>query len=242
MKIRIIFLVIATVLLNSCSPRISTNLNKNYPPLDNGENVRVFGLQQSVPAGSEEIGTVKVHGVGLGAECGFDYVIEQVRMEARKAGGNAVKILKHKLPATHGNACHKIIASILKVENLNEVFKSGESQIPGNFNYAILNVYRYGGYGSLDDYNLYLGDSLLCRVENDYYERINVYTEGMNVLWAETETKFEIPVNIEFGKEYYLRCAVTPGILESRPEFELVETQNGRIEVETLKIKKKLKK
>lgn len=235
-------MIIVTVLLNSCSPRISTNLTKNYPSLDDGENVRVLGLQQPVPAGSEEIGTVKVHGVGLGEECGFDFVIEQAKIKARKSGGNAIKIMKHKLPATHGNACHKIIAKILKVENLNEVFKSGESLIPGNVNYAILNVYRYGGYGSLDDYNLYLGDSLLCRVENDYYGRINIYTEGMNVLWAETEKKFEIPVNIEFGKQYYLRCAVTPGILEGRPEFELVEAQNGRIEVETLEIKKKLKK
>jgi len=234
MKIRIIFLVIVTVLLDSCSPKISTNLNKIYPPLDDVENVRVLSLQQPVTAGSEEIGTVKVHGVGLGAECGFDFVIEQVRMEARKAGGNAIKIIKHKLPSTHGNSCHKITARILIVENINEVFGSAEDELPGDVNYAILNVYRYGGYGSLVDYNLYLGDSLLCRVENNYYERIKIYNEGINTLWAETETKFEIPVSVEFGKEYYLRCAVTMGILEGRPEFELVEEQNGRIEVETI--------
>lgn len=33
--------------------------------------------------------------------CGFDFMIEQVRMEARKAGGNAIKIIRHKLLSTH---------------------------------------------------------------------------------------------------------------------------------------------
>jgi len=241
MKIRIIVLIIASFILNSCSPKISTKLIRDYPPLDSDEAIGILSLMEPIPAGSDEIGTVTVHGVGLGSGCGFDFVIEQVKTEARNAGGNAVKIMKHKLPSTHGNSCHKITARILKVENSKEVFGSVRNEIPGDVNYAILNVYRYGGYGSLTDYNLNLGDSLLCRVKNNFYEPVKIFTEGIFTLWAETEKLFKFPVNIEFGKEYYLRCKVAPGILEHWPEFELVWEQNGRIEVATLEAKKKQK-
>jgi hypothetical protein len=53
-------------------------------------------------------------------------------------------------------------------------------------------------------------------------------------LWAKTETREEIPINIELGREYYVRCSVRMGAFVGRPQLELVDPQFGKYEFDKI--------
>jgi len=116
-KLSTLFLVVGTLLsLNSCSPRISTSLSKNYAGLDKTQEVKVIDLSDDVPVHSELLGEVKVGDSGFTSHCDYETVLEAARQEARKAGGNALKIVKHQYPDVL-SSCHRITASIYKVSS-----------------------------------------------------------------------------------------------------------------------------
>jgi hypothetical protein len=229
------------VCLAACAPKISTQfLTNNYTPLDYREEVRVYDLQDPVPQNAEEIGTVKIGDTGFTTNCGWEAVLEKARLEARKGGGNALKIVAHQTPNLMTSSCHRITATILKVSNFNDVLVSTVPQqdtLLADVDYALLHVYRPSGVGPLVNYDLYLGDSLLCRVKNNWKQTIKVKKDGLNTLWAKTEKKVEAPINIEIGREYYVRCAVTMGALVGRPEVEVVSKAAGKMEFQSIKEK-----
>jgi len=226
-----ILMIASAFILASCSPKVRTSLTTNYSALDYREEVRVFDVNQPEPVNSEEIGTVKIGDSGFTTNCGWDVVLEKAKNEARKAGGNAIKITVHKLPDVWTSTCHRITAKILKVSDFDAVVcKETIDSTLINADYALLHVYRDGGYGGLLSYDLHLGDSVIYRVSNSSKKTIRIKKDGLNSLWAKTEAKAEIPVNIKFGNEYYVRCSVTMGVLVGRPKLELVDNEIGKSE------------
>lgn len=230
-------ILMLAIALSACNPKISTSIIKSYPMLDYQENVMVIGLEQQVPDSAEVIGRVKVGDSGFSTNCNYDLVIDKAKLEARKAGGNAIKITKHTPPSIMGSSCHRITANILKVKNLEYLSEKEEEEILEDVDYVVLNVYRYGGTGSLVNYDLYLGDSIICRIKNNYKTTLHLKKEGLNTLWAKTEAKSEVPVDLKFGKQYYLRCGVTMGAFVGRPELELIDIKTGKVEFESFKAK-----
>lgn len=114
MKKLALILIGCTLILISCSHSISSSFSKHYPPLDYREEVVIIGLNDPKPANAEEIGTVKIGDSGFSTDCGWDAGIEKIINEARKNGGNAIKIIKH-TPPNLGSTCHRITALILKI-------------------------------------------------------------------------------------------------------------------------------
>jgi len=106
-------------------------------------------------------------------------------------------------------------------------------------NYALLHIYRNSAVGGLLNFDLHLEDKVICRVQNKWKETIKVYQEGLVTLWAKTEARKELPINIEFGKEYYIRCSITMGFAVGHPKMELMEEGIGKREFEALKEKRK---
>jgi hypothetical protein len=49
------------------------------------------------------------------------------------------------------------------------------------------------------------------------------------------ETKEEVKINIEQGKEYFVRCAVTMGVAFGRPDMNIIENHIGMKEFEEIK-------
>jgi hypothetical protein len=105
--------------------------------------------------------------------------------------------------------------------------------------YALLHVYRSGSVGALISYDLHLGDAVICRVSTKTKETIRVTQEGLKILWARTESKAELPIDIQFGKEYYICCGMKMGIFVGRPKIELVDNKRGEAEFQTLQGKNK---
>jgi len=103
--------------------------------------------------------------------------------------------------------------------------------------YALLHVYRFRGAGSLINYDLKLGDSTVCRIRNNFKTTLKIKKEGLNVIWAKTETKKELPIDVVHGKQYYLRCGIGIGAFVGRPTLEFVDYNTGRQEFESFDAK-----
>lgn len=219
----------ALFLFCACNPKVTTKVSKTYPVLDYQKEVFVFGINDTIPNTAEIIGQVKVGDNGFTAKCDYETVLETAKLEARKAGGNAVKIVVHKLPSLLGSSCHRITADILRVSDIENYQHKNEDKILENVDYAILKVFRHNIRGSLINYDLYLGDSVICRVKNNFKKTIRIKKDGLNTLWAKTEKKTEIPIDIKFGKTYYLLCDIKMGIMVGRPLLKLLENKRGKM-------------
>lgn len=224
------------MLLGSCSPKLLTSISKSYPALDYLQEIRVYDLQNAEPDDAEYLGMLKSGNSGLTPNCDYESVIEKAKAEARKIGGNALKITAHNIPGVLGTPCHQITARILRVndwEISQTTLLSDSSMLYADF--ALLHVYRFSGFGPMVNYDLYLGDSMICRIKNKTNTTIQIHKDGLNTIWAQTEAKTEMPINIKFGNEYYIRCSLTTGVLMSRPKFELVDNKTGLVEFESVK-------
>jgi hypothetical protein len=198
----------------------------------------VIGLREREPENSEYLGLVKIGDSGFSTNCSYEVVMKEAMLEARKAGGNAIKIIEHRPPSAVVSSCHRITARILRVSAYESIPHQEEEFVEG-IDYAILNVYRYGGPGSLASYDLHLGDTVICRVVNNFYTTVHITKDGMSTLWAKTEARSEIPVNFEFGKVYYLRCGISTGTFVGHPKLELVDPDTGKLQFDAFKAKKK---
>lgn len=235
MKYRIVVLSSVLLTLISCNPKLTSSIVKSYPPLDYKENVYVIGVDQPEPSNSQFLGELKIGDSGFSTNCSYEVVLDKAKLEARKAGGNVIKVTEHIPPTLLGSSCHRIKARILKVENT-ESLASDEQKLL-DVDYAILNVYRYSGVGPIINYDLHLGDSVICRVRNNYKTTIHVKKDGLTSLWAKTESKAEIPIDLKPGKEYFLRCSVAMGAFVGRPKLEMVDWKTGKMEFESFKAK-----
>jgi len=231
-------LIVFIIVFSSCSPKIATIVEKGYSPLASTTKVLVLKKSDKMPSNTESLGIVKISDTGVSTKCGYATVVEKAKEEARKIGGNIIKITEHIKPNFFGSSCHQITAHILKIENINQLaFEKIEEELL-DIDYAILHVYRSSGIGPLVSYKLHLGDSVLCRVHNNFKTTLHIKKEGMNTLWAKTESKVEVPVDFEYGRVYYLKCDVKMGAFVGRPKLTLVDKITGKLEFETIKSKK----
>ena len=104
-----------------------------------------------------------------------------------------------------------------------------DNQLSGD--YALLHLYRPKSMvGMAISYNLQLGDEVVFRVKNNSKTTLKVTSAGLKTLWAKTETRTELPVNVKLGQEYYIRCGLGMGAFVGRPKLEQVDSQRGKAE------------
>ncbi|MEO9510776.1 MAG: hypothetical protein ABJN84_06830 [Flavobacteriaceae bacterium] len=103
------------LLFCSCSPKIASYVNKDYPALKYDEKVEVFGLNEPPPDNAIQVGTVEIRDTGFSVKCNYEIVLDQAKLEARRVGGNVIKIIKHKKP-DFWSTCHRLDAIILKLK------------------------------------------------------------------------------------------------------------------------------
>lgn len=230
--------ICAVLLLAGCNARVSTQITKTYPELDIKQEIKVVMANDVIPENTEVIGMVEVGDNGLtgNSKCTYEAVIEKAKEEARKAGGNAIKITKHKTPDVI-SSCHRITADILRIENADSYLFGMKPGQTADSNYATLNIFRDDAtFGVIFD--LFIGKSLLCRVPHDFKKTILIKADGPTTLWTETEKKEELEVDLRPGHVYYLRCGVSTGIAMGRPSLSITESDALRANFETFTAKK----
>ncbi|MDR0566747.1 MAG: hypothetical protein LBG47_06900 [Prevotellaceae bacterium] len=122
-----IFLVIGSALfLTSCAAKLTSSMQKTYPPLDYTQKVRVFEVDEQAPPNAEKLGTLKVGDSGFSIDCGYAVVLDKAKTETRKAGGNALKITNHSAPDIW-STCHRITADVLKLEITEDTTEAAEA-------------------------------------------------------------------------------------------------------------------
>jgi len=245
---RISILLISLLwLLASCTPNVYPTIYTRHSSLDRQEVVRVFERSEIIPENAEFLGRVKVQGVGFSIKCSFNEVVNLAKAEARRVGGNAIQITHHSAPNSV-SPCHNIIANIYKIDGLEMVpNKAPVDSALNSSEYATLHIYRKNGEGSSKKYDLYLDNTLICRAQNRWKESIKITQERAYILWVETEEeeKLELPITIQLGKEYYIRCSVKMEIYVGipfplgQPKIELVDNLTGKREFDAILEKKK---
>ena len=110
--------------------------------------------------------------------------------------------------------------------------ESQNSEYQLSNNCALLHLYRPKTMkGAAISYNVHLDNEMIFRMKNNSATTVRVTSEGRKILWAKTETKAELPINIQFGHEYYVRCSVKFGALIGRPKLEFVDSNEGKFQI-----------
>jgi hypothetical protein len=230
-----IFIFTLLSFIISCSPKVRMDIKKKYNPLNKNDVVQVYGLNEQIPNEYEDLGEMKVGDSGFTRDCQYEVIIKTAKKEARNIGGNAIKITDHapgkyvNSPDYKVNICDEISAKILRIKN----GKNGE--VKTSKKYALLHFYRLGtGIIDLDldflGYKLHLNDSVIASARNcSWRKTVKIKKPGKYNLWAMTETKQIVPIEIELGKEYYIQCGLTYGIVSGRPSIEVVDNEYGSL-------------
>ncbi len=230
MKKPIFLLLVSLLVLGSCSPKLNAVIVNKKPALAYNSEVYVIQIDGKIPKGAKAVGKLSIKDTGFTTKCTYEMVLEQAKLQARQNGANIVKIFEHKTPRALGSTCHRMKVVFYHLKDTSSLAKQYEEPILKDVDYALLYVYRYSGSGVFIGYNLNLGDSTLCRVKNDFKDVIRIKKEGLNVLWAKTESKAEVPIDIIHGKSYFLRCSMKWGVVVGRPRLELIDYRTGKAE------------
>lgn len=100
---------------------------------------------------------------------------------------------------------------------------------------ALLHLYRPGKVaGAMVGYDTYLDGEKVWRAKNGSKTTIRLTNEGTAVLMAKTESRKELPLDIRFGHEYYVRCGIKMGVAMGRPKLELVDCGTGKAEFDKI--------
>lgn len=91
--------IIAVILLNGCSPRITTKISTFYEPSVEAKDVIVYDMGQHVPNSAEVIGLVSVKDKGFLRSINYDESVDLAKQVVAKSGGNGLTIIDH-IPAS----------------------------------------------------------------------------------------------------------------------------------------------
>ena len=100
---------------------------------------------------------------------------------------------------------------------------------------ALLHIYRNRDFkGSMISYDVRLDNEVVHYAKNNSKTTVKITKEGRSILFARTESKVEIPIDIQFGHEYYIRCGIRFGVFVGRPKLEIVDKQTGKMEFDII--------
>jgi hypothetical protein len=108
--------------------------------------------------------------------------------------------------------------------------------------YALLYVYRQRAFvASLGSYDVHVDDSVVATVKNNSKFIIKLYKEGPTSIWAKTESKRSVTINVKFGHEYFLKCGYSTGMFVMRPQLDLIYPEQGHLDFDAIEEKRSKK-
>lgn len=113
---RILVIIISSIFLNSCSPKITSTIISKQDPISDNAYILVLNKDDDFENDGIKIGTIKSTDKGFSTHCSFDEIIEQYKKICRENGANIIKINEHKVPDLK-SSCDRIEATLYKVPN-----------------------------------------------------------------------------------------------------------------------------
>ena len=232
------FLFYICVVLSGCSPKITSSITSAHTSLAKDVEVMVLEIDTPMPEKAEVLGQIKIGDTGFTTKNGnYAAVLNIAKDEARKAGGNVVKITEHKSPDMI-SSMHRIKAEILRVDDLSVLSDDmSDMKVSTHPDYAVIYFYRESGTGAFVGYDVYVGDTKVYRSRPNTSAEVKLYEDADVEVWAKTEAKEVLPMTIKKGMDYYIRTSVSSGIMIGRPRMEIVSAKTGREEYESIKDK-----
>ncbi len=171
-----LLLAYCLVLICSCSPRITTSLIKKEKSLAQKGMVTLYDKNDTLPTTTVKLGTIRVNDNASTAAFDYNSVLEIAKLEAGKAGGNAIRIIKHQLPGLL-NSGHEVYADILKVDTFVVQQRQGQNQKIKETNIIPYSHWRFalnGGYAYNLGKSVPTSDTRLETYDNQIRSGINL--------------------------------------------------------------------
>jgi len=119
----------ATIILLGCSSTVkTTRTNYNYSPIPSSEPIIVYGLKDSMPTNSQQIGTVRIGDSGFSTNCGWEQTLEKAKKACRKMGGNGIQLIAVAEPNFWLSTCYRIYVYVWRIPEKEYIEKSTEKQ------------------------------------------------------------------------------------------------------------------
>jgi hypothetical protein len=186
--------------------------------------IAVLEENDLIPPGIEKIGQVTI-GDNMRISCDYDRTIDQAKEKVRKMGGNVLKVTEHKRPNAW-STCHRIKGDVyrsstpLKTTISEEDNKIASSLIADTAQYALLCLYRPGTFnGSALNVRVHVNGDLVSRMRNNSRQMVKLYKEEIVTVWAETEKRDEVELDIKFGEVYFVKAEIGMGLMVGRPQL-----------------------
>jgi hypothetical protein len=94
---------------------------------------------------------------------------------------------------------------------------------------ALLHFYRPATkIGVAVSFGVHLDDEVVFLAKYRSKTTVRVTGEGLKTLWAVTESRAELPVDVKLGQEYFIRCRLGVGVFVGRPSMTLMDNNEGR--------------
>ncbi len=196
------------------------------------DSIVVLPVKMKVPDGANKLGSFTLGNNATETNCDYEALIRAAKDKAAAVGGNIVKITELIDPAFISK-CYKIKADVYHVAQLPQ-YKLPAADTPLNASYATLYFYRLKDtMAFVTAYNVHMnGDSIVCKVRSRSRDSVNVYADGQEALWAATERRTELKLDVKTGNKYYIRCGLRKGEIRMVPVLELVNNEMGKTEYE----------
>lgn len=228
------------IVLCACSLPHEVIIDGSRKPLDNTAEVAVLDIKQPMPDSSKLLATLRYTEDISNPSHSYKQLIQTAQQEARKVGGNLIKVTDLQVTGAyvlcvsvfHRDNINDIDSRLLAIQDSLHRQKFGA----GKPTYAILYAYRLNsGAGALIGYNVAVNDKVVGRAQNNSCFEVKLYQEGPTNIVAQNESAAVLTIDVKFGEEYYLNCAVTEGIVIGEPVLRIVPNWQGNIEYKKLK-------
>ncbi|NKI33392.1 hypothetical protein [Croceivirga thetidis] len=100
------------VFFYSCGPAILSSIKKENESLRYDSDITILELDEKIPEDAEVLGEAKLRG-GFDSRCSKMALIDLAKVEARRVGGNFIKITKDKSP-DFWDSCHRLNITIIR--------------------------------------------------------------------------------------------------------------------------------
>lgn len=221
--------LMAATLLVACSPKITSNIVSSCQALPSDAEVALLEVYEEAPENAEVLASISIGDTGFTATKNGTYeaVVALAKQQARNAGGNVVKLTEHKIP-DGWSTVHRIKADILRVDDLSALHNDSDADTSAHPDYAVIHFWRFGGVGVAVTYDVYVGETKVFRSVPGSKAEVKVYDEGRYEIWAKTESKTSLTIDLRKGGDYYISTGVTLGAFVGRPSLEFVQESSGR--------------